>query len=145
MSVPGVGDVITTAEELDALPRSAAVVMADVDGSLLAVRDNRYWHSLGMDPLTSADLFDISVDPEEGGPIPVTLVYLPGRPPRPERVVKAEALNEACNDLLARAETLRLQFTSRVDLDWLPAMAVQASVDPWWLHDRARRVEQGES
>jgi hypothetical protein len=69
MSGPQVGDVVTTAEELDALPEGS--ILIDQEGDVY-YPDDIPWLRL-----------------------PATLIYFPGQPPRPERVVKAEALREA--------------------------------------------------
>jgi hypothetical protein len=70
-----VGDVVTTAREFDALPEGSIAVQPH-GGILRRVEGSVYQQD--------AQAF-----------LPATLVYLPGRPPRPERVVKAEALREA--------------------------------------------------
>lgn len=92
MSGPQVGDAITTKDALDALPVDAVVL--DVAGIPRTRRraDSHMpggWTHAGREPLTSGALADGQ---------PLIVVYLAGRPPRPERVVKAEALREAAND-----------------------------------------------
>lgn len=83
-----VGDVITTAEGLDALPEesilrtpSGNAVLYDEGALFLTGSDKRYRRS-------DHEVF------------PLTVLYLPGQPPpHPERVVKAEALREAASSL----------------------------------------------
>lgn len=71
-----VGDTITTAEELDALPRE------------VVARTSTGWTLIT--PVNSRVPF---LEPD----YPMTILYLPGHPPRPEREVKAEALREAAD------------------------------------------------
>lgn len=81
---PQVGDTITTAEELDALPIGAILVAVESGspaGLDVAVNWPGSWRTDGA---------TWPVDPSIW--LPLTILYLPGRPPRPERVVKAEAL-----------------------------------------------------
>lgn len=78
MSAPQVGDVITTAEGLDALPERAVVL--DREGAAAQRVDGRWYYAIVAPHVVLA---------------PFTVVALPGHPPRPERVVKAQAIREA--------------------------------------------------
>lgn len=100
MSSPQVGDVVTTADEWEALPENALAV--SWDGR--AFFTHGVWRVIGPHA-------------------PLTLVYLPGQPPRPERVVKAEALREYALEMRA----------------W----GVQGITD-FLLDLRADRIERGE-
>lgn len=91
MSGPQVGDTIATAAELDALPVGALIVPVGTDDPWQ--RHPSGWDDLGADG--SGGLADSGVTLWQSGAGQATLVYLPGRPPRPERAVKAEALREA--------------------------------------------------
>ena len=90
-TTPQVGDTIATAEELDALPIGtilAAVESEAPAGLDLAVRWPGSWRTDGA---------PWPIDPSAY--IPLTILYLPGHPPRPEREVKAEALRDYARDI----------------------------------------------
>ena len=92
---PQVGDTITTAEQLDALPVGSAVLAGGKDAWTHVLAD-KYTDWLGIE-LSEDDHY---IEPrqhwlrdaasERGG----VILYLPGHPPRPERIVKAGGLRE---------------------------------------------------
>jgi hypothetical protein len=112
MSTPQVGDTITTAEELDALPRRSGLV--DREGNIRRAGDGAW--------------------------LPATLVYLPGQPPRPEHLVKAEALREAQEAWGGNwgKEGRDVMFNALGD-DLTPQGRVGK-----WLENRADRIERGD-
>ena len=105
-----IGDVIITAEELDALPVWASVV--DSVGDVSQRQEGDCWEVLRAF-------------------LPCTIVYLPGRLPRPERVVKAEALRAAAADAYG---------TERAAGYYGHPLSIAG-----WLRDRADRIEAGEA
>lgn len=133
MSAPQIGDVITKVEELDALPQGAVVVSHAQDAWVHVSEDGKRWF-IGVEHCDPDDGYFI-----EGRQVylhqtlPATLVYLPGQPPRPERVVKAEALREAAAYLKSLAS------------DWNPTAGyVRGGMDVIArVLDRADRIEAG--
>lgn len=120
MSGPQVGDVITTAEDYEALPIQTVILDASGDAGQ---RLGDGWHFPETIPLPSVRAAKYG---------PATILYLPGQPPRPERVVKAEALREYRSALL----DARLNPGSQVtrELEFLADL----------LAERADRIERGE-
>ena len=136
-NAPQVGDTITTANELDALPIGtilAAVESGAPAGLDLAVRWSGSWRTDG-----AAWPIDPSVY------IPLTILYLPGQPPRPERVVKAEALREAAAEI---ASLLSYGAELRHDGSEDPFIAAYADglrESHTAVTQRADRIERGDA
>lgn len=84
-----IGDVITTAEQLEAVPPGAMLQGRD--------HDELPWTTTAGG--TRWDLIEYAA--------PLTVIYLPGQLPRPERVVKAEALREYAVEVLRQDSTAR--------------------------------------
>jgi hypothetical protein len=107
-----VGDVITAGKDFATLPEGAIAVQPH--GGILRRAEG------------SVHQGDVQAF------LPATLVWLPGHPPRPERVVKVEALREYANELEADAD--RLGSSERVRR-WARIKS---------LRIRANRIERGE-
>jgi hypothetical protein len=112
VTAPGVGDVIATVEELDALPEGCIVLTDDGE---IGQKWGEKWDFPGYLPSSAEQLASGSA----------TILYLPGHPPRPERVVKAEALREAATAW----PTLLRDMVSRGHV-------------AKWLDERADHIEQ---
>ena len=103
-----------TVEELDALPQGTVVIDRGGDA---AQRVSGDWYFPETAPLSSTVVRRYR---------PLTVIYIPGRKPRPERVVKAESLREMASLIY---EDDALLYT-----------AVIAGV----LREQADRIEAGE-
>lgn len=107
---PQIGDVITSPSEWESLP-IGAVAVDEYGGMLCRTSYNR-------------------VDEHMARYLPATLVWLPGQPPRPERVVKAEALREAAGAVYG---------DERAEGPHGHPLSIAT-----WLRERAARIESGE-
>ena len=123
VSAPQVGDVVTTAEELDALPEGAALLAGEHVWSFSRVPEAMTGHRNPLHSQTGgAWTYTADFLAHHGSAL---VIYLPGQPPRTERVVKAEALRE-----YAATWT-----------DGHPTSRALRNL----LHERADRIERGDA
>ncbi len=131
MSAPQVGDVITTAEEISAAPLDTILV----DGS----NDVYATVECGVERIgegwSKAELAATRYGP-------FTIVALPDHLPRPERIVKAEALREAADAWQTGSWAGDLPAAGATRVALILGMAQRAAD---YLRTRASAVEAGET
>jgi hypothetical protein len=144
VSAPQVGDVVTTAEEFEALPIQTVILDASGDAGQ---RLGNGWHFPETIPLPSARAAKYG---------PATILYLPGQPPRPERVVKAEALREWAAEVRgASPEDVYIPLTPARLVEVHLYLAGRGGIDALWAHvmrwaarlaeQDADRIERGDA